>query len=106
MFRQPVCQLIDRWNIISAGVVIPFGPTLDLALHVALRRSQITQTRGFVIDLVYLSEVLNKRLRKTTHYFSREFHILRWLCTQYDSLHALHHIERGAEYLLIVAKQE
>src|SRR5215204_220998 len=53
-----------------------------------------------------LSEVLDKRLRKTTHHFGREVDTSRWLCTQNDSIHALHHVERRAEYLFVLAKEE
>src|SRR5215217_9338789 len=104
MLRQPVCELLDGRNVVSASVVVPFGPTFDLALHVSLRRSQITQTRSFVIHLVYLSQVLDKSLRKTTHHFGGKFDISRRLRTQNDSLHALHHVERRAENLFVVAK--
>src|SRR5215212_7857029 len=106
MLREPLGQLLDCGHSVSASVVIPFGPTGDLTLHVPLRRSQIAQTRRFVIDFMNLSEVLNKRLRKTTHYFGREFDTSRWLCTQNDSFDALHHVERRAEYLFVLAKEE
>src|SRR5215212_11892526 len=53
-----------------------------------------------------LSEVLDKRLRKTTHDRRGQVDTSRWLCTQNDSLHALHHVERRTEYLFVLAKEE
>ncbi len=40
---QPVSEALDRWNVIGAGVVVTFGPTFYLALHVTLWRAEIAE---------------------------------------------------------------
>src|SRR5215208_4409428 len=106
MLEEPVSELLDGRNIIRASVLISFGPTNNLPLHVTLRRSQVAESGSFVIDLVYLGKVLDKRLRQSAHEFAGEIDVSRWLGAQYDSLHTLHDVERRAEYLLVIAKEK
>src|SRR6185369_11144024 len=103
---QPLSELLDRGNVVRAGVVVALSPAFNLALHVALRGSEITEACSFVIDRVYLREIVDEGFRQTLHQRRWKIEAMWFLCTQDNSGHALHHVERRTEYRLIIAKQK